>query len=191
MPVEPEAPGGARASGGGRDGERKQADAGIDIVNDGEMSKPSYATYVKDRLAGFGGTGTRSYTRTLPNSPISPSGCSAIPGAPAARRPACNAAIAVRDAQAAASRRRQSQVRARRRRQNRRLHERGFSRRRLAVLPQRPLPSQEAYLFAIAQAMRHGIRSRRQGRPRAADRLPRSRHGPAHPIRRAEPRGIP
>src|SRR5262249_54882892 len=36
---------------------RKQVDAGIDIVNDGEMSKPSYATYVKDRLAGFGGTG--------------------------------------------------------------------------------------------------------------------------------------
>ena len=36
---------------------RKQAEAGIDIVNDGEMSKPSYATYVKDRLAGFGGTG--------------------------------------------------------------------------------------------------------------------------------------
>ncbi|HYQ21544.1 MAG TPA: epoxyalkane--coenzyme M transferase, partial [Xanthobacteraceae bacterium] len=36
---------------------RKQADAGIDLVNDGEMSKPSYATYVKDRLAGFGGTG--------------------------------------------------------------------------------------------------------------------------------------
>ena len=36
---------------------KKQADAGIDIVNDGEMSKPSYATYVKDRLAGFGGSG--------------------------------------------------------------------------------------------------------------------------------------
>src|SRR5215467_13419892 len=36
---------------------RKQADAGIDIVNDGEMSKPSYATYIKDRLDGFGGTG--------------------------------------------------------------------------------------------------------------------------------------
>ena len=34
---------------------RRQADAGIDIVNDGEMSKPSYATYVKDRLSGFGG----------------------------------------------------------------------------------------------------------------------------------------
>src|ERR1700694_2308601 len=35
-----------------------QAAAGVDIVNDGEMSKPSYATYVKDRLAGFlGGKG--------------------------------------------------------------------------------------------------------------------------------------
>ena len=33
----------------------KQVEAGIDIVNDGEMSKPSYATYIKDRLAGFGG----------------------------------------------------------------------------------------------------------------------------------------
>ncbi len=34
---------------------RMQVAAGIDVVNDGEMSKPSYATYVKDRLAGFDG----------------------------------------------------------------------------------------------------------------------------------------
>jgi len=32
---------------------RTQVQAGIDIVNDGEMGKPSYATYVKDRLNGF------------------------------------------------------------------------------------------------------------------------------------------
>ena len=36
----------------------RQKGAGVDIINDGEMSKPSYATYVKDRLSGFGGTGT-------------------------------------------------------------------------------------------------------------------------------------
>src|SRR5262249_18631289 len=36
---------------------RKQRDAGVDLVNDGEVSKPSYATYIKDRLDGFGGTG--------------------------------------------------------------------------------------------------------------------------------------
>jgi 5-methyltetrahydropteroyltriglutamate--homocysteine methyltransferase len=37
---------------------RLQVDAGVDVLNDGEMSKPSYATYVKDRLTGFGGQGS-------------------------------------------------------------------------------------------------------------------------------------
>ena len=34
---------------------RRQVDAGVDIVNDGEVSKPSYATYVIERLSGFEG----------------------------------------------------------------------------------------------------------------------------------------
>ena len=33
-----------------------QREVGIDVVSDGEMSKPSYATYVTERLTGFGGT---------------------------------------------------------------------------------------------------------------------------------------
>ena len=37
---------------------QKQLDVGVDVPNDGEMSKPSYATYVKDRLSGFGGEGS-------------------------------------------------------------------------------------------------------------------------------------
>jgi 5-methyltetrahydropteroyltriglutamate--homocysteine methyltransferase len=37
---------------------KKQAAAGVDVLNDGEVSKPSYATYVKDRLTGFGGEGS-------------------------------------------------------------------------------------------------------------------------------------
>jgi 5-methyltetrahydropteroyltriglutamate--homocysteine methyltransferase len=32
---------------------RRQVDAGIDVVNDGEMGKIGYSTYVKDRLTGF------------------------------------------------------------------------------------------------------------------------------------------
>ena len=36
-----------------RDVVRRQHDAGVDVVNDGEMSKPSYATYITDRLTGF------------------------------------------------------------------------------------------------------------------------------------------
>jgi 5-methyltetrahydropteroyltriglutamate--homocysteine methyltransferase len=37
---------------------RRQLVTGVDVLNDGEMSKPSYATYVKDRLTGFGGEGS-------------------------------------------------------------------------------------------------------------------------------------
>ena len=34
---------------------KRQVEAGIDIVSDGETSKISYATYVKDRYTGFSG----------------------------------------------------------------------------------------------------------------------------------------
>jgi 5-methyltetrahydropteroyltriglutamate--homocysteine methyltransferase len=34
---------------------RRQIEVGIDVVSDGEMSKISYATYIAERLAGFGG----------------------------------------------------------------------------------------------------------------------------------------
>jgi 5-methyltetrahydropteroyltriglutamate--homocysteine methyltransferase len=36
---------------------QSQLGVGIDVVNDGEASKPSYATYVVERLNGFGGAG--------------------------------------------------------------------------------------------------------------------------------------
>src|SRR5262245_50276003 len=43
---------------------RKQLDAGVDVVNDGEVGRISYATYVKDRLTGFEGEGSfRDMTR--------------------------------------------------------------------------------------------------------------------------------
>ena len=38
----------------------KQVEAGIDIVSDGETSKISYATYVKDRYSGFSGDSPRN-----------------------------------------------------------------------------------------------------------------------------------
>jgi methionine synthase II (cobalamin-independent) len=33
---------------------QRQVAAGLDIVNDGEASKPSYSTYIQERLTGFG-----------------------------------------------------------------------------------------------------------------------------------------
>src|SRR3989442_4439081 len=44
---------------------RKQAEAGIDVINDGEFSKPNYATYIKDRLYGFAGTSQTLQDRGL------------------------------------------------------------------------------------------------------------------------------
>ena len=77
---------------------RSQVEAGIDVVNDGEASKPSYATYVTERLDGFGGTGR----------PLSPKDAEDFPewaqkmfGDPALaevlRNPACVGPIGYRD----------------------------------------------------------------------------------------------
>jgi 5-methyltetrahydropteroyltriglutamate--homocysteine methyltransferase len=44
---------------------RQQVALGIDSVSDGETSKISYATYMKDRLSGFGGDNERQIARDL------------------------------------------------------------------------------------------------------------------------------
>ena len=44
---------------------KKQKDSGIDIVSDGETSKISYATYVKDRYTGFDGDSPRNAPQDL------------------------------------------------------------------------------------------------------------------------------
>ncbi len=48
---------------------RKQVAAGVDIVSDGETSKISYATYVKDRYTGFGGDSPRNAPADLKQFP--------------------------------------------------------------------------------------------------------------------------
>jgi 5-methyltetrahydropteroyltriglutamate--homocysteine methyltransferase len=44
---------------------QKQVEVGLDLVSDGEFSKPSYATYVSERLSGFGGKGARNAAADL------------------------------------------------------------------------------------------------------------------------------
>jgi 5-methyltetrahydropteroyltriglutamate--homocysteine methyltransferase len=45
---------------------RRQVVAGVAVVNDGEQGKSSYATYVKDRLTGFAGPGEPPTGRRVP-----------------------------------------------------------------------------------------------------------------------------
>ena len=82
---------------------RKQAEAGIDIVDDGEMRKPSYATYIKDRLNGFGGEGNTFVYQDLSAFPNLAKRVFGDPGRSRRRTPACNAPISVRDRAAAQS----------------------------------------------------------------------------------------
>ena len=76
---------------------QKQVAAGIDLVNDGEMSKPSYATYIKDRLDGFGGTGNTFVYQDLAHFPKLAQRVFGDPGRSRRKTPACNGPIAVRD----------------------------------------------------------------------------------------------
>jgi 5-methyltetrahydropteroyltriglutamate--homocysteine methyltransferase len=134
---------------------RKQADAGVDLINDGELSKPSYATYVKDRLAGFGGSGNTFVYQDLAAFPTLEKKVFGDPGRSRRKTPACNAPITVRDPQAAITDAKNlsaalAGVK----------HAGGFM---SAASPgvvglffrNEHYKSQEAYLAAIADAMRH------------------------------------
>src|SRR5215475_3510103 len=79
---------------------KMQTEAGIDLVSDGEMSKPSYATYIKDRLGGFGGEGNTFVYQDLAAFPKLAKRVFGDPGRSRRKTPACNAPITVKDPQA-------------------------------------------------------------------------------------------
>ena len=78
----------------------RQSAAGIDVVNDGEMSKPSYATYIKDRLNGFGGESQPPPYPDLVAYPGLHQKVYGDRGRARRRMPGCNAPIGVRDREA-------------------------------------------------------------------------------------------
>jgi len=133
---------------------RKQAEAGVDVIDDGELSKPSYATYPKDRLAGFAGASHPLEYRDLVDFPGMARRVFGDPGRARRKTPACTGPITLRDARA-------GQVDA----DNLRSalgsvkSAEGFL---TAASPgvislffrNEHYPSHEAYLFAIAEAMR-------------------------------------
>lgn len=76
---------------------RRQVETGLDVVSDGEMSKISYATYVKDRLDGFGGDSPRRAPQDLEQFPNFLARQASGGGTPTYRRPMCVGPIAVKD----------------------------------------------------------------------------------------------
>ncbi len=82
--------------------ERQRA-AGVDVISDGEMGKPSYVTYIADRLDGFGGTSQPLTYADLVDFPELQKKVFGDPGRSRRRTPACDAPIKVRDPGAARS----------------------------------------------------------------------------------------
>ena len=72
----------------------KQVAAGIDIVSDGEMSKISYATYIKDRITGFDGDSPRTPPADLEDFPAFLERQNKGGGTPTYRRPKCIGPVA-------------------------------------------------------------------------------------------------
>jgi len=75
----------------------KQIACGVDIVNDGEMSKISYATYVKDRLTGFDGVGSFPPPADMLDFPEYAMRARTISGRLGIKTPACDGPIAWRN----------------------------------------------------------------------------------------------
>jgi 5-methyltetrahydropteroyltriglutamate--homocysteine methyltransferase len=78
---------------------RRQAEVGVDVVNDGEMSKPGYSTYVADRLSGFAGHEPAKPRLDTGPHPNFVAAYARMTGENAARRAVCVGPIAVRDRQ--------------------------------------------------------------------------------------------
>ena len=76
---------------------KKQDEAEIDVVSDGEQSKISYATYIKDRLNGFEGDSPRNTPKDLEEFPEFSARASKSGGVPSYKRPRCSGPISVKD----------------------------------------------------------------------------------------------
>jgi 5-methyltetrahydropteroyltriglutamate--homocysteine methyltransferase len=76
---------------------RQQRDAGVDIPNDGEVGKPGYSTYIKDRCTGFEGESRSSMVQGEGKDFPEWAARRAATGTPAIARPACNGPIAWKD----------------------------------------------------------------------------------------------
>ncbi len=68
---------------------KRQAETGVSVVSDGEMSKISYATYVKDRYTGFGGDSPRNPPGDLKLFPDFMKRLASDGGTPKYARPMC------------------------------------------------------------------------------------------------------
>ena len=133
---------------------RRQADAGIDIVSDGETSKISYATYVSERYTGFAGDSPRQAPADLKMFPGYLERIARSGGTPRYARPECVGEVRAKD-HAALDKDISNLLAAMREHGVARGFMNAASPGVIALFqPNRYYPSRDAYLGALADAMR-------------------------------------
>jgi 5-methyltetrahydropteroyltriglutamate--homocysteine methyltransferase len=133
----------------------RQVGAGVDIVSDGETSKISYATYVKDRYTGFSGDAPRSPPADLKLFPSFLKSLADSGGTPKYARPMCTGEVRSTDSGDL-----QKDIANLKAAMTANGVEQGFMNAASPgvislFLPNEYYPSREAYLAALAEAMRH------------------------------------
>jgi len=130
----------------------RQVEAGVTIVGDGEMSKPSYATYIKHRLTGFDGEAGSYEFQDLEDFPGAKAKVFGDAGRSRRSAPACTSPITVKDMEA-------PKIDAARLNRLAGGHETFMSAASPGVtalfFPNRFYDNDEDYVFAIAEALRH------------------------------------
>ena len=172
---------------------RRQVAAGVSIVNDGEMSKPSYATYVKDRLSGFDGESVAELPLRRPRR--LPAQCRARgrqPGPPQALGAGVHGADhACGDPDAARRDMEHLVAAAAGDRRGRHVLQRRVAGSRVVVLRQRVLRHTRGVRVRHRRGDAPRVRGDRRSRGDRPTRLPRPGDGSAHDLRRARRRRVP
>jgi 5-methyltetrahydropteroyltriglutamate--homocysteine methyltransferase len=137
-----------------RDVVRRQVGTGVDIVSDGEMSKISYATYIADRFDGFGGDTPREPGQDLIEFPRLLTKLAERGSTAKYRRPRCIGEIRVKDTKPL----QEDLANFRRAVESAKPAEAFLNAASAGVIalfqPNDYYPTQDAYLEAIAEAMR-------------------------------------
>ncbi len=132
----------------------RQKQAGVDIVSDGETSKISYSTYVKDRYTGFSGDSPRNAPADLKLYPSFLERLAREGGTPQFARPCCTGPVAAKS-----DRDLKTDIANLKAAMDKHGVARGFMNAASPgvisqFLPNKHYPSREAYLAALADAMK-------------------------------------
>ena len=161
----------------------RQQDTGIDVVNDGEQGRSQYATYVKERLHGFDGERlVRSRPRLDDNDFPDYAATQTSLSSRNMPQPACTGPISWKDWPAV----RRDIETLQRAAASASVEEVFMTAASPGVianfLPNEFYPTEEAYLYGLAEVMKDEYNANRRVRPHSADRLPRPGHDARLPV---------